>query len=106
MTDIEAIRARFERLLRESIGSVWADVYLSDVGGALAEVDRLTAEATHLARVIRDRDEWNDHLADQVAALTEALRDVFTLLPPDRVRLIRPSNDPAIRSVFGSDGVA
>lgn len=47
-----------------------------------------TEVACAFTRAIRD-DVWR-----------EALRDLYTLLPPDRIRMIRPSTERLIKRVF------
>ncbi len=65
-------------------------------GDAKAEIERLRAEVRGFQAESGCWQRWHDAeraLADQLA---EAFNDVFALLPPDRVRLIRPTSHIAI----------
>jgi hypothetical protein len=43
-------------------------------------------------------------LLDQLEATEESLRDAFALLPPDRVRLVRPDTEAVVAYVILGEG--
>lgn len=97
-------QAEIERLTKERNGWQATAAGLSqDISNAEDGIERLTAELADersecmeqvkLVVMFADRWEREKRLADQLA---EAVNDLFVLLPPDRVRLIRPTSRIAL----------